>query len=287
MRFALALISLLLLAALHNSTNAQVRSDSAGYQLPPRQQKRVADSLDSVYNVNRAKVDKWLQEHRVASGPREEFASLYFELGGVVRINAKDLNQYFAERAFRPDALSDRTAFRASDFAFTIGSLFRLSRSWGIFVEYDFTGTYFNTIIDSSTISINGYEESLDLTEHALVTGGIVRVYSDRFYELSAVGGVGGVFALTYEEEPKSNATRSAHATGIQLNFDLVNDFRIGSWGGARIDLMTRSTSTGELKTSGGETLSAPFGKANLSTSIAPTASKTTFGFLVGLLIDL
>jgi hypothetical protein len=288
MRIALVCGLLVLLSAFGSErASAQVRHDSISYEVPRPPDRKLADSLDSAYRASRAMIDKWIREHRVAPGPREEFASLYFMIGGLIRVSPRDINQYFAERAFRPDPQSDRTAYRSSDFAFTIGANFQLSRTWGLFVEYDYTGTFFNTIIDASTSGVNGLEESLDLTEHALVTGGTVQLYGDRFYHLHAIGGLGGVFALVDEEEPATNASRTSSATGLQLNFDLANDFRIGSWGGARIDLMTRSTMTGRLKTSSGQTLDAPFGKAQRRTSIAPAASKSTFGFLVGLFIDL
>lgn len=288
MRLAIALFALLLLTFVGSiGAYAQVKHDTLVYEVPRAPNRQLADSLDSAYRANRAMIDKWLRDHRVAPGPREEFASLYLLFGGLIRVSPRDINQYFAERAFRPDPHSDRTAYRSSDFAFILGADFRLSRTWGLFVEYDYTGTFFNTIIDASTSGVNGLEESLDLTEHALVTGGMVQLYGDRFYRLHAVGGLGGVFALVDEGEPATNASRTSSATGLQLNFDLTNDFRIGSWGGVRINLMTRSTMTGRLKTSAGQTLDAPFGKAQRTTTIAPTASKSTFGFFIGLLIDL
>jgi hypothetical protein len=288
-RLYVGLFGLLCIAAFAASSadSASAQMDSNVYVLPPRPQGHVADSLDSLYRVRRAQVDQWAARQRAGAVPPNEGLGIYAEIGGLIRTSPADLNQFFAERAFRPDPNDDRSAFRSVDRAFILGAQFRLSRSWGIFVQYEYSGTVFNTIIDSAAPNVKGLEESMDLTEHSFVTGGMMMLYSSQFYRLRALGGLGAVYASTTEEEPASVSARSASAVGVQLNFDLVNDFRIADWGNALIDIMTRTTSTGELKTSAGETIDKPFGRANRAATLSPHASKTAFGFAVGLMINL
>lgn len=264
------------------------QKDSNAYELPARMYGHISDSLDSVYKARRATVSAWVARQNTSPISSRDFVSLYAELGGLIRTSAADINQYFSERSYRPNSSDDRSQYRSADRDITLGAEFRLSRSWGVFVQYEFAANYYNTIIDSiAPANARNLEEALDLTEHSLVTGGMVLLYEDKYYQLRALGGIGGVYAIVSEEEPSSGATRSASASGLQLNFDLVNEFRIGTWGSALIDLLTRSTSTGTLKTSDGQTLAQPFGSTSHSVATSPDASKTAFGFAVGLRVAL
>lgn len=264
--------------------------DTTSYRLPPRESGHTADSLDSLYQARRAMVNQWVARQRPTTLPTEEFASIYAAIGGLIRTSASDVNQYFSERSYRPNPADDRTEYRSVDRDFILGAQFRLSRSWGIFVQYEYAGTLYNTIVDTTKAAtaagVANLVESLDLTEHSLVTGGIVDLYRDRYYALRALGGIGAVYALVAEDEPASGASRSSSAVGFQLDFDVVNEFRIAPWGSAVIDLLTRTTSTGALKTSSGQTLEAPFGRAHHTATLAPRASKTAFGFAIGLRIS-
>jgi hypothetical protein len=241
-------------------------------------------SLDSAYRARRLQLDKWIRAERSTAHAQEDFISVYGGYGGYLQILPRDLNQFFSERALRPDPTGDRNVYGTVDRAIIIAGQAQLAQSWGIYIEYDFTAKFSNTIIDDSTIpGLFNAEEELDLYEHSLVVGGMVVIYSGPFYRLRAEGGYGAVYALTYETESTSGASRSASAMGSQVNFDLLNDFRIMPHASFTLDLLFRTITTGELKTSGGATIDAPFGVRKTPLTIQPTASNIVYGAAAGI----
>jgi hypothetical protein len=240
---------------------------------------------DSAYHARKALLDQWIHEQRKAASPQEDFLSVYAEYGAYMQILPRDINQLFSERTLRPDHTADRNAYGTVDRAILLGGAAQLSKSWGIYVEYDFTAKFLNTIVDDSSHgahSLAGIEEALDLSEHAFVVGGMFMLYSSRVYRLRASGGFGAVIALTSETEA-GGATRSASATGYQANFDLLNDFRIVDNASFTLDFLARTVSTSTLKTPEGTTLDAPFGRGPRSVTVAPNASNVVYGFAAGL----
>jgi hypothetical protein len=244
--------------------------------------------LESAYRARKLQLDQWIRTQRATAHPQEDFLSVYAGYGGFIQILAHDLNQFFSERAIRPDPLSDRNLYGTVDREIILAGQAQLARSWGIYVEYDFTAKFSNTIVDSATPgpqNLSGAEEELDLYEHSLVVGGMVIIYSGPFYRLRANGGFGAVYALTSETESPSGAARSASAIGNQVNFDLLNDFRVATGASFTLDLLIRTVTTGELKTSSGQTIDAPFGIRTAPLTIKPTASNIVYGAAAGLVI--
>ena len=274
-------LCVIMLAVITNSGLAQVSPASDSVYRPSQDSLKAYDSL---YRARRAMLDQWISEQRKAAHPQEDFLSIYASYGAYLQILPKDLNQFFSERTLRPNPLSDRNNYGTVDRAIILGGQAQLSRAWGIYLEYDYTAKFFNTIVDDTSHgpqSISGIEEELDLNEHSLMVGGMVMIYSSQFYRLRANGGIGAVYALTTETE-KGSSSRSASAKGYQINFDLLNDFRVMDRLSFTIDLLTRSITTGKLKTSSGQTLDTQFGRGT-PPSIAPNASNFVYGFAAGL----
>ncbi|HET6400884.1 MAG TPA: hypothetical protein VFH95_05730 [Candidatus Kapabacteria bacterium] len=265
--------------------NPASAADSGGYQTP-------ADSMhtfDSAYRARKALLDQWVHEQNQGATPQEDFISVYAGYGGYLQILPRDLNQLFSERALRPasDQAGDRNSYQTVDRAIILSGQAQLAETWGIYFEYDLVEKWFNTSVDITSpapYNIAGAVEELDLTEHSFVVGGMYIFYSGPFYRLRASGGMGGVVALTSETESIGNAARSASAAGYQVNFDLLNDFRVAPSVSFTIDLLARSVTTGELKTSGGQTLNAAFGKGDPSRiTLQPNASNVVYGAAAGL----
>jgi hypothetical protein len=244
-------------------------------------------AVDSAYRARKAQLDKWIQAQRSAAHPQEDFLSVYAGYGGYLEILPRDLNQLFSERTLRPDPASDRDQYETVDRSVMIVGQAQLSRSWGIYFEYDFLAKWFNTQIsqvDSKDSALLGAIEELDLTEHSFIVGGMFVIYSGRFYRLRVNGGFGAVIALTSETESPYGYTRSASAVGYQTNFDIMNDFRVMQNMSFTLDIVTRTITTGALKTSGGQTLDASFGVGNPSRiMLKPTASNVVYGLAAGL----
>ncbi len=163
------------------------------------------------------------------------------------------------------------------------GGQIQFAPTWGIYFEYDLVEKWFNTTIDSNYPGLQNAEEELDLTEHSFVLGGMIIIYSDPIYRLRANGAIGGVLALTTETETPGGYSRNASAVGYQVNFDLMNDLRVMQNLSFTLDLLMRSVTTPELKTTGGQTLDTPFGGRTTSLSIKPTASNLVYGLAAGL----
>jgi hypothetical protein len=260
-------------------------TDSATYAMPADS----ARALDSAYRARKAELDRWIRAQRGVANPQEDFISLYAGYGGYLQILPRDLNQLFSERTRPPsDLTSDRNAYSTVDRAVILSGQAQLAQTWGIYFEYDLVEKWFNTIVDSTGFVPQpnyGAQEELDLTEHSFIVGGMYVIYSGPFYRLRANGGIGGVIALTTETESPGGYSRSASATGYQINFDLLNDFRVSQGVSFTLDIVTRSVTTGELKTSGGQTLDAPFGARKTPLTIQPNASNVVYGLAAGLVI--
>lgn len=266
------------------------RTDSIGYMLS-------ADSvhkLDSAYRARKAQLDQWVHAQQATAHPQEDFLSVYAEYGGYLQILPRDINQLFSERTLRSDPLGDRNEYATVDRAVIIGGQAQLASTWGIYFEYDLVEKWFNTQIGPFTAAVpsidsvlNNATEEFDLTEHSFVVGGMFVLYSGRFYRLRLNGGIGGVIALSMETETgtgSDNYTRSASAMGYQINFDILNDLRVMQNLSFTLDIVTRTVTTGELKTASGQTLDAPFGVGNPSgITLKPTASNLVYGLAAGL----
>ncbi|HWF44088.1 MAG TPA: hypothetical protein VG537_05570 [Candidatus Kapabacteria bacterium] len=239
---------------------------------------------DSTYRARKAMLDKWVGQQRRTAAPQEDFLSVYAGYGGYLQILPKDLNQFFSERALRTDPTGDRDNYSTVDRAIILAGHAQLTKSWGIYFEYDYTAKFFYSIVDSVTPgpqNLAGLQEELDLNEHALIVGGTVVLFTSPFYRLRATGGFGGMIAFTTETETGASQ-RTASAEGYQVNFDLLNDFRFADRASFTIDLLTRSIATGKLKTSSGEVLDTQFGRGK-PTAIAPNASNFVYGVAAGL----
>ncbi len=263
------------------ATLAQVPStmDTSHYAPPPDSLR----TLDSTYRARKAVLDTWIRAQRSVAHPQEDFISVYLMYGGYLQILPRDINQFFSERALRPSPKDDRENYGTVDRSFLLGAQAQLSKSWGIYVEYDLTMKFANTTIDSNYPGLQGAEESLDFTEHSFVVGGMFMFYSGQFYRLRANGGIGALIVLTSETESPSGASRNASATGYQFNFDVLNDFRVMDRLSFTLDLLARTVTTGTLKTSDGKAIDQPFGNRKSALSIAPTASNVVYGLAAGL----
>ena len=274
--------TILIVTEVHGQQATSPITDTA-YTMP-------ADSvqlLDSAYRARKAQLDKWIQVQRSAAHPQEDFLSVYAGYGGYLQILPRDLNQLFSERTLRPDPGSDRNQYATVDRSVMVVGQAQLARSWGIYVEYDLVAKWFNTQITqidkNDSALINAITE-LDLTEHSFVVGGMFVIYSGRFYRLRLNGGFGAVIALTSETESPGGYARSASVVGYQTNFDIMNDFRVMQNMSFTLDIVTRTVTTGELKTSSGQTLDATFGGGNPSRiTLKPTASNVVYGLAAGL----
>ena len=262
-------------------------TDSVGYALPADSVRKV----DSAYRARKAQLDTWIHAQQATAHPQDDFISIYAGYGGYLQILPRDLNQLFSERTLRADPLGDRDQYSTIDRALIIEGQAQLASTWGIYFEYDLVEKWFNTKIDSVSpvpYNISGAIEELDLTEHSFVVGGMFVLYSGRFYRLRLNGGFGGVIALTTETETgtgSDNYARTASAIGYEINFDILNDFRIMQNLSFTMDIVTRTVTTGALKTSGGQTLDAPFGAGNPSgITLKPTASNLVYGLAAGLI---
>jgi hypothetical protein len=277
--------ALILASEVHSQQPIGPTADSIGYRMPADS----ARTLDSTYRARKAELDTWVHAQQATAQPQEDFLSVSLGYGGYLQILPRDLNQLFSERTLRSDPLSDRDQYSTVDRAVIIAGQAQLASTWGIYFEYDLLEKWFNTSIDSATpvpYNIAGATEELDLTEHSFVVGGMFIIYSGPFYRLRLNGGIGGVFALTSETEmgTSGNYSRSASAIGYQANFDILNDFRVMHDASFTLDLVTRSVTTGALKTSAGQTLDAPFGAGNPSgITLKPTASNMVYGLAAGL----
>jgi hypothetical protein len=276
------------------ATNSFAQSGTSGtidYTKPPADSMRVQDSL---YRARKALLDKWVADQRTAAGhPQEDFISVYLAYGGLVEIQPRDITQLFFERVWGADTSTDFNTFSMASRSFLLSGSAQLAKSWGIYVEYDYTTRFSNVIADVD--SSNGKkprfkypaEESLGLTEHGFVVGAMYILYTSRFYRLRLNGGLGGVFATTLEQEidsTKKTVSRSASAKGYSVNFDVLNDLRVMEDLSFTIDLFTRSISTGKLTAAEGTTLDKPFGRRKEALHPeGPTASATMFGVAAGL----
>ncbi len=244
-----------------------------------------ADSLrvlDSIYRAKKAELAKWELRQSSMPEPSNDFISAYATIGTLMQIRASDINQYFSERAGRPKPVDDRGNFSGVDRALSLGARASIAPEIEVFVEYEYLGRWYNTIVDSTALpALSGVEEELDLTTHSLMTGARVTMYNSRFYRLCAVGGIGAAIAFVSEHEGASTS-RSSSATGIQINFEIANEFRFAHWGSFLLDLTSRILSTSELKQSGGATLTPPFGLRPTPQSISPRASYAVAGLTVG-----
>jgi hypothetical protein len=282
----LVVFMLLVLSDVHAQQATPTRTDSVGYAMPEDSVRKV----DSAYRARKAELDRWIQAERATAHPQEDFLSIAAAYGAYLQILPRDLNQLFSERTLRSDPLNDRNQYATVDRAVIVAGQAQLAKTWGIYFEYDLVEKWFNTSIDSAAAApynISGATEELDLTEHSFIVGAMFVLYSGRFYRLRLNGGFGGVVALTTETETgkgSDNYNRSASALGYQVNFDILNDFRVMQNLSFTIDLLTRMVTTGELKTSGGQTLDAPFGAGNpAQITFKPTASNMVYGLAAGL----
>ena len=290
MRIAIIVFALICLGSVlaHAQEPSPSVRDTAAF-VPPADTVR---ALDSAYRARKALLDKWVQTQTATAHPQDDFISAYVGYGGYVEILPRDLSEYFAERSLLQNPSSYRTTYSIVDRSFLFGLEAQLSQTWGIYFEYDLTMKWFNiqvgltAPVPSSDSVLNNATNELDLTEHSFVVGGMVVLYSGEFYRLRAEGGFGGVIALTSETETPGNYARSASATGYQVNFDLLNDFRVAQGVSFTIDLLTRSVTTGAFKTSSGQTLDAAFGAGDPSRiTLKPTGSNLVYGVAAGLVI--
>ena len=229
MRFAIIVFALVCLGSMlaHAQEPGSLAHDTTAF-VPSADTVR---ALDSAYRARKAQLDEWVHSQTATAHPQEDFISAYVGYGGYLQILPHDLNQLFSERTRPPsDLTSDRNAYSTVDRGVMIGFQAQLAQSWGIYFEYDLVEKWFNTKIDTLQ-SLNGATEELDLTQHSLVVGGMVVLYSSAFYRLRVNGGLGGVIALTSETESPGKYARSASAEGYQVNFDLLNDFRVAQAG--------------------------------------------------------
>ncbi len=264
----------------HSQQPSNLAADSSGYHSPPDSGR----GNDSAYRARKEQLDRWIQSQQAVESPQDDFISVYAGYGAYLQILPRDLNQLFSNRSLRPDPAGDRNEFGTVDRAFILSGEAQLAETWGIYVEYDYLTKWDNTQVDSNAFGEQGAIEELDLTEHSFVVGGMIIFYNSSAYQLRADGGMGGVIALTSETESPGGYARKASATGYQFNFDLVNNFRVTPSLSFKIDFLARTTTTGELKTSSGQTLDAPFGARKTRLTISPpNASNFVYGLAAGL----
>jgi len=256
--------------------------DSGYTALPPADSARM---YDSIMVLRRKQIEESSQN--LALHPiQDAFVTVSLTVGAVNWFKAPDLNQYFAERSGRANPQDDRSQLNTVDRFITLGAQFHLTRDLGVFVEYDFMGRYFNTVVSQDTVltypgSVE-HEEHLDVTYHTLLTGPEVTLFRSRLLRVKASGGIGAAFVLATESETASGAARSSTATGIAVSFDVATDFHVVDWASFTIDLFSRTISTTKLTTSGSQDLSTGFGFHTTTFQNAPRASSSIFGFAIG-----
>jgi hypothetical protein len=250
--------------------------DSGYYAIPPADSARM---FDSIYKLRKTQFEE-RERLAAAQSVQDAFFTLSATISAFNEMKALDLNQYFAERALRPDPASDRTTLSSLDRYITIGGQFHLSNTIAAAVEYDFIGRYFNTTVDSLP---GTPDEHLDMTYHLLLVGPQITFFTSHLFRLKATGGIGPAFVLAGEtENGPVTSSRSSSATGIAISFDLAADLRVVDWASFTVDLFSRSISTGALTTTGNHDLSQPFGSHTAAFDISPNANTTIFGLAIG-----
>jgi hypothetical protein len=261
--------------------------DSGYTAIPPADSARM---YDSIMVLRRQQIEA--SSENLALHPiQDAFITVSASVGAVNWFKAPDLNQYFAERANRPDPQSDRSNLNTVDRFLTLGAQFHLTKDIGVFVEYDFTGRYFGTVVAQDTLNTGPasqeHEEHFDATYHTLLTGPEVTLYRSHLLRVKASGGIGAAFVIGTESETGSGVSRGSNATGLAVSFDLATDFHVLDWASFTIDLFSRTISTGKLKTSGSQDLSSGFGFHQAPFLNAPNASSSVFGFSIGAIVYL
>lgn len=258
--------------------------DTSYTAIPPADSARMYDSIMVLRKQQIEAYSKLAASHPV----QDAFITISASVSNFNRFKAPDLNQYFSERSDRPDPVADRVTMSGLDRFLTLGAQFHLTSDIAVMVEYDFMSRYFNSVVEFDTVRHwpNG-EEHLDMTYHTLLTGAEITLYRSHLLRLKADGGFGAVFAMASDLESATGASRSSHAAGLAISFDIAADFHAVDWASFTLDLFARTVSTGTLKTSGDQDLSHGFGFHSGSYQIAPHASGTAFGLAIGGIIYL
>lgn len=293
MRTTLALLAFVLLA-LSGASYAQPTSgggfeirnpvrpiDSLDKTIPNRDSARI---FDSIFAVRRAEAKARLEQQRYVK--HADFFSLKLGSTAFTRMKAGKLQRYFAERFERGDLDEEETHFSGVDRLLWLAGEAQFSSTWGIFLEYSYTGRWYGTDVqlqDSTDLTrVPLGHAKLELNSHAIVVGPFVIPFETPFFRTKLSAGIGPSFTSIYEQDQKGSE-REGNASGLALTFEAEFDVRIVQQLSFGLSLFTRQQSTGTIKTEAGGDLSDPFGSRTWKTATAPDASFINGGLGISL----
>jgi hypothetical protein len=291
MRRSLAVIILLLTALsgvglAQPSTGFEIRNpvrpiDSLDKTIPNRDSARI---FDSIFAVRRAEANARLSQNRYVK--HQDFLSLKLGSSAFSRVRAGKLQRYFAERFERTNLDDEESNFSGLDRLVWLGGEAQFSTTWGIFLEYSYTGRWYGTDVqaqDSTDLSrVPLGHAKLELTSHAIVVGPFIIPFETPFFRTKLSAGIGPSFTSIYEQD-QTNVERNGNASGIALTFEAEFDVRIIQQLSFGLSLFTRQQSTGTITREGGGDLSDPFGSRTWKTATAPDASFINGGLGISL----
>jgi hypothetical protein len=268
------------------STGFEIRNpvrpiDSLDKTIPNRDSARI---FDSIFAVRRAEAKARLEQNRYVK--HQDFLSLKLGSTAFSRVKAGKLQRYFAERFERSDLDQEESNFSGLDRLFWAAGEAQFSGTWGIFLEYSYTGRWYGTDVqaqDSTDLSrVPLGHAKLELTSHAIVVGPFIIPFETPFFRTKLSAGIGPSFTSIYEQD-QTNAERNGNASGIALTFEAEFDVRIIQQLSFGLSLFTRQQSTGTITREGGGDLSEPFGSRTWKTATAPDASFINGGLGISL----
>jgi hypothetical protein len=291
MRRSLAVIILLLTALsgagfAQPSTGFEIRNpvrpiDSLDKTIPNRDSARI---FDSIFAVRRAEANARLNQNRYVK--HQDLLSLKIGSTAFSRMRAGKLQRYFAERFDRTNLDDEESNFSGLDRLLWLGGEAQFSTTWGIFLEYSYTGRWYGTDVqaqDSTDLSrVPLGHAKLELTSHAIVVGPFIIPFETPFFRTKLSAGIGPSFTSFYEQD-QTNVERNGNASGIALTFEAEFDVRIIQQLSFGLSLFTRQQSTGTITREGGGDLSDPFGSRTWKTATAPDASFINGGLGISL----
>jgi hypothetical protein len=255
--------------------------DSLDKTIPNRDSARI---FDSIFAVRRAEAKARLEQQKYVK--HEDFLSVKIGSTAFSRIRAGKLQRYFAERFERANLDDEESNFTGLDRLLWLAGEAQFSSTWGIFLEYSYTGRWYGTdvqAIDSTDLTrVPLGHAKLEMNSHAVVVGPFIIPFETQFFRTKLSAGIGPTFTSLYEQDQK-NVERESNASGLALTFEAEFDVRIIQQLSFGLSLFTRQQSTGTITTESGGDLSEPFGTRTWKTATAPDASFINGGLGISL----
>jgi hypothetical protein len=291
MRNTLALLAFILIALsgasyAQPSTGFEIKNpvhpiDSLDKTIPNRDSARM---FDSIFAVRRAEAKARLESQRYVK--HQDFLSIKLGSTAFSRFKAGKLQRYFAERFERQDLDDEESHFAGLDRLLWLAGEAQFSMTWGIFLEYSYTGRWYGTDVlvkDSTDLTrLPLGHAKLEMTSHAIVVGPFIIPFETPFFRTKLSAGIGPTFTSIYEQDQKGSE-RDGNASGLAFTFEAEFDVRLLQQLSFGLSLFTRQQSTGTITAEGGGDLSAPFGSRTWTTATAPDASFINGGLGISL----